>query len=219
MKRKFSLVMSAAMILSLIAPMTNALAEDIQTPETASTETIVAEAAASGGTTYYVDSTIGDDSNSGTSPETPWKTLDKVTATTFLPGDTILLKSGSIWNGEWLWPKGSGTADAPIKIDKYGGDALPVINGMGIDRGMNYSGAVHLRNQEYWEIRNLEVTNDDDFDVDIDLSRPQGDNSWSSQAETRNGILIIADGDLLNDGDDGIFDHIYIVILSISVDR
>lgn len=65
--------------------------------------------------------------------------------------------------------KGSGTADAPIKIDKYGGDALPVINGMGIDRGMNYSGAVHLRNQEYWEIRNLEVTNDDDFDVDIDL--------------------------------------------------
>lgn len=113
MKRKFSLVMSAAMILSLIAPMTNALAEDIQTPETASTETIVAEAAASGGTTYYVDSTIGDDSNSGTSPETPWKTLDKVTATTFLPGDTILLKSGSIWNGEWLWPKGSGTADAP----------------------------------------------------------------------------------------------------------
>ena len=46
------------MILSLIAPMTNALAEDIQTPETASTETIVAEAAASGGTTYYVDSTI-----------------------------------------------------------------------------------------------------------------------------------------------------------------
>ena len=38
MKRKFSLVMSAAMILSLIAPMTNALAEDIQTPETASVE-------------------------------------------------------------------------------------------------------------------------------------------------------------------------------------
>lgn len=73
MKRKFSLVMSAAMILSLIAPMTNALAEDIQTPETATPETVVTEDAASGGTTYYVDSTIGDDSNSGTSPETPWK--------------------------------------------------------------------------------------------------------------------------------------------------
>ena len=46
MKRKFSLVMSAAMILSLIAPRPTPLAEDIQTPETASTETIVAEAAA-----------------------------------------------------------------------------------------------------------------------------------------------------------------------------
>ena len=43
MKRKFSLVMSAAMILSLIAPMTNALAEDIQTPETATPETVVTE--------------------------------------------------------------------------------------------------------------------------------------------------------------------------------
>lgn len=52
MKRKFSLVMSAAMILSLIAPMTNALAEDIQTPETATPETVVTEDAASGGTTY-----------------------------------------------------------------------------------------------------------------------------------------------------------------------
>ena len=51
MKRKFSLVMSAAMILSLIAPMTNALAEDIQTPETATPETVVTEDAASGGTT------------------------------------------------------------------------------------------------------------------------------------------------------------------------
>ena len=119
MKRKFSLVMSAAMILSLIAPMTNALAEDIQTPETATPETVVTEDAASGGTTYYVDSTIGDDSNSGTSPETPWKSLDKVTATTFLPGDTILLKSGSVWNGEWLWPKGSGTADAPIILSDF----------------------------------------------------------------------------------------------------
>lgn len=46
MKRKFSLVMSAAMILSLIAPMTNALAEDIQTPETATPETVVTEDAA-----------------------------------------------------------------------------------------------------------------------------------------------------------------------------
>lgn len=99
---------------------------------------------------------------------------------------------------------------APIIIDKYGGEEKPIINGMGIDRGLNYSGAVHLRNQEYWEIRNLEITNDDDFDEDIDLSRPKGDNSWSSKNMTRNGILLIVDCDQLEDDDDGIMDHIYI---------
>ena len=75
------------------------------------------------GTTYYVDANNGNDANSGTSPEQAWKSLTKVTATTFQPGDEILLKSGCVWNGEWLWPKGSGTEQAPIRIDKYGGDA------------------------------------------------------------------------------------------------
>lgn len=162
------------------------------------------------GNTYYVDSLSGDDSNTGTSMTTPWKSLTKVSTTTFQPGDTILLKAGSVWNGEQLWPKGSGAENAPIKIDMYGDGAKPLINGMGVDRGFTYSGAVHLRNQEYWEIRNLEVTNDDDFNVDIDMSRPQGDNSWSGKNYTRNGILLIVDGDQLASGDDGIMDHIYI---------
>lgn len=166
--------------------------------------------AESNGRTFYVDSVNGNDANFGTSPDLAWQSLNKVSATTFLPGDTILLCSGSVWNGEWLWTKGSGTKEAPIKIDKYGGDKLPIINGMGIDRGLNYSGALHLRNQSFWEIHNLEITNDDDFNVDIDFARSQGDNSWSSQNRTRNGILIIADGDLLKPEDNGIFEHIYI---------
>src|SRR2546421_92453 len=40
-------------------------------------------------------------------PPHPWKTLDKVNATTFHPGDKILLRSSSLWKGQ-LWPKGSG---------------------------------------------------------------------------------------------------------------
>ena len=38
--------------------------------------------------------------------------------------------------------------------DRYGGEAKPVINGHG-----EAEDAVLLKNQEYWEIRNLEVTN------------------------------------------------------------
>ena len=46
------------------------------------------------GTSYYVDPLSGSDSNSGTSPAAPWKTLAKVRATTFAPGSTILLFGG-----------------------------------------------------------------------------------------------------------------------------
>jgi hypothetical protein len=106
-----------------------------------------------GATTYYIDSTSGTDANSGTSPATAWKTLSKVNASTFQPGDHVLFKSGGVWTGQ-LWPKGSGTAEHPIIIDRYGGDTLPVINGSGIAED-----AVLLKNQQYWEIRNLEISN------------------------------------------------------------
>jgi len=93
------------------------------------------------------------DDDSGTSLSTAWKTLARVNATVFSPGDRILFKSGSTWTGQ-LWPKGSGTERQPIMIDKYGGEPKPVINGNG-----KAEDAVLLKNQEYWEIRSLEVTN------------------------------------------------------------
>lgn len=105
------------------------------------------------GTTYYMDSLSGNDSDAGTSTHTPWKSLSKLNATTFASGDHILFKSGATWTGQ-LWPKGSGTEQHPIVIDKYGGEAKPIINGNGAAED-----AVLLKNQEYWEINNLEVTN------------------------------------------------------------
>ena len=103
--------------------------------------------------TYYVDSAGGNDDNAGTTPANAWKSLAKVNATTFLPGDRILLKSGSLWKGQ-LWPKGSGVEGRPITVDMYGGGVKPVIHGEGLAED-----AVLLKNQEYWEIQNLEITN------------------------------------------------------------
>ena len=105
------------------------------------------------GTIYYVNAASGDDANPGASSEKPWKTLAKVNTTTFHPGDRILFKSGGVWTGQ-LWPKGSGNAAHPILIDKYGGGVLPLINGAGVAED-----AVLLKNQEYWEIRHLAITN------------------------------------------------------------
>ena len=105
-------------------------------------------------TTYYVDSVAGYDNNAGTSQSTPWQNLTKVNTITFSPGDQILLKCGSVWNGQQLYPKGSGTSGSPILVDMYGTGSKPLINCANA-----FMGAVYLYNQQYWEISNLEVTN------------------------------------------------------------
>lgn len=112
------------------------------------------------GTTYYVDSLHGNDDNNGTSENTPWKTARNVNRTTFQPGDRILLKAGSVWNGERFAPLGSGAEGAQITIDKYGDGNKPVLNGNGA-----VNECVYLNNQEYWDIRNLEITNDAEVDA------------------------------------------------------
>lgn len=109
--------------------------------------------AATAAATYYVDSQSGDDLQSGASPAQAWKTLARVNATTFLPGQRILFKSGSAWRGQ-LWPKGSGAEGQPIVISSYADGAKPLIECAGLAED-----AVLLRNQEYWEIENLEITN------------------------------------------------------------
>ncbi len=136
------------------------------------------------GVTYYVDATSGNDSNSGINSRSAWRSLSKVNGTTFQPGDRILLKSGCVWTGQ-LWPKGSGTAQQPIVLSKYGGDVMPGIHAAGLAED-----AVLLKNQQYWEIRSLDITN------------------TGSDTAVRRGVHIIAE----NVGD---LHHIYVRDLSI----
>jgi hypothetical protein len=105
------------------------------------------------GQTFYVDNAQGSDSNSGSTPELAWKTLTKVNATIFHPGDQVLLKSGETWNGH-LAPLGSGDVAHPILLGKFGGEALPRVDTAGSSEA-----ALSLRNQQYWEVRDLELTN------------------------------------------------------------
>ena len=133
------------------------------------------------GTTYYVDPERGDDDNGGTSPVKPWKSLTKVSAAVFNPGDHILLEASGVWNGQMLQPKGNGAPGQPIVIDlysmrngtvQYAADTRPIINGNGsAPLGKDpyiISGAVTLYDQEYWEIHHLEVTNS------YELADPEG---------------------------------------------
>lgn len=104
--------------------------------------------------TYYV-SNSGDDTAAGTSPQTAWKTIERVNKEHFIPGDKILFEKGGVWEGVTLEPQGSGSAGNKITLSSYGeGTAMPKIAAKG-----KCKDAVYLYNQEYWEISYLDVSN------------------------------------------------------------
>src|SRR5215471_7051148 len=78
--------------------------------------------------TYYVDAKNGNDRNSGTSPSSAWKSVEKVNGFQFEPGDSILFKRGEIWREQLDFPS-SGAQGRTIVLDAYGSGALPVISG------------------------------------------------------------------------------------------
>lgn len=105
--------------------------------------------------TYYV-SNNGSDANDGLSPATAWKTIARVNQDTYIPGDKILFERGGEWTGKTLAPQGSGSAAAYITIGAYGDEAkhMPRISANG-----KVADALYLYNQQYWEICDLDISN------------------------------------------------------------
>lgn len=124
------------------------------------------------GNTFYV-STSGNDNNNGTDPNTPWKTLGKVSSTTFNAGDIIQLKCGDTWSGGELILKGSGSSTNWIMVSSYGTGNKPVITSPSSDTdadiiyGLNQSPdprtsvkvAVKIKNYGGWKIKDIKITN------------------------------------------------------------
>lgn len=80
--------------------------------------------AASSETVYYVSSSIGSDSNSGLSPQTPFKTISKINSLSLESGTKVLFKCGDIWRGETLLLRYSG-----ISYGSYGEGEKPAFYG------------------------------------------------------------------------------------------
>ncbi|MDQ0853331.1 hypothetical protein QFZ79_001442 [Arthrobacter sp. V4I6] len=83
--------------------------------------------ASAAGTAYYV-SAAGNDSNSGRSSSTPWKTLTKVNSVVLAPGDTVRFRRGDTWFGGIVTAQ-SGTSTAPITLNGYGTGNPPTVTG------------------------------------------------------------------------------------------
>jgi len=100
---------------------------------------------------YYVDCSAATDGTG--SITSPWNSLVDANAASFGPGDQLLFKKGATCTGT-LSPTGSGSAGSPFVISSYGTSS----SGAVIDGGGS-SSAIHLYNEQYITLSNLEVTN------------------------------------------------------------
>ena len=176
---------------------------------------VKAEGNTATGTTYYVDSKEGNDSNDGTAENKAFQTLDKVNALNLGPGDTVLLKKESVFEDQALkfTKEDSGTAEAPVKISTYGEGKRPQINTNGHGKWeLNYgtpldnqnhkwkgtvSSSILIEDAEYLEIEGLELTNNRNSATDTEKDKAYND----AYAMDRTGVAGVAK-------DNGTVDHI-----------
>src|SRR5262249_34510009 len=103
--------------------------------------------------TYYFDAVNGNNKNQGTYPDKPFKNLSIIKNLPLKAGDSVLLKSGVVFE-EQLYVSCKGDSANPVVIGKYGGDAKPHIKANG-----QYNDAVHVFNSEHIVVRDLEISN------------------------------------------------------------
>lgn len=109
-----------------------------------------------GNTAYYLDADTGNDENPGTRADAAWKTLNRVNATAFAPGDKLYIKAGTTYHG-MLFPKGAGIPGKPVTIDSFGDGDRPAIHADG-----EHGAALLLENTNAWHVNNIELSNDAD---------------------------------------------------------
>ena len=69
--------------------------------------------------TYYVSQIDGNDTNDGLSKSSAFATLFAINRLKLQPGDRVLLARGSVFEGQFLQIKDSGTKESPIEIGAY----------------------------------------------------------------------------------------------------
>jgi hypothetical protein len=108
---------------------------------------------AAAGTTYYIDSVAGRNSNRGTSPDSAWQDFTNINGRTLGAGERLLIKRGSVINQE-LQLSAKGTADRWVEIGAYGDGPRPIIR-----RNWNIGDSCGLiKDPDYLRIRSLVVS-------------------------------------------------------------
>ena len=103
--------------------------------------------------TYYI-SPAGNDSHSGTSVQTAWRTIEKVNDIDLNPGDSVLFETGHDYCGNlFLTAEDAGTPTQPVVIGSYGAGRAKIKAGNGSGVTVLNAGGI--------EVKDLIVTGND----------------------------------------------------------
>ena len=104
-------------------------------------------------TNYYVNPSLGNDQNNGTSEKTAFASLDKISALQLENGDKVLLAKGELFLGSIKLNNVKGHKKQWIVITSYGNESMPkpIINAQGKLNG------ILLNNCQYIEVDGIEI--------------------------------------------------------------
>jgi hypothetical protein len=151
LRRRLLAVLGCLVVASSAPPTPGATGADYSHPQ--KQEGQRAYLRGSPGTDYYVSS-IGDDSNPGTSPEFAWRTISKANEFSFAPGDRLLLESGQTFQGTLRFDNDDvGTSNSPITVSSLGHGAATIDAGHG--------DGIQVHNTRGFHISDLNVVSKD----------------------------------------------------------
>lgn len=128
-------------------------------------------------------STDGQDTNPGTFDQ-PWRTIQKA-ANTVVAGDTVHIRgNGGVYTERVTISNKDGTAVLPIVFKTYAGDALAVVDQIGVTPPNGTSALLTIQNSDHVTIEGLELRN----------YKTSGTNNQQKQ-QLPAGIYVTGDGD------------------------
>lgn len=108
------------------------------------------------GPTYYFSSSVTTDGDG--SLATPFKSLSSISSITFVPGTSLLFKSGETFEGNIELTNVAGSDDNPITLASYGEGARPIIDGPKMTVSVDdYKDTIHFGKASNIVVRDLEV--------------------------------------------------------------
>jgi hypothetical protein len=160
--------------------------------------------------TFYV-APYGQDSNGGTSPAHPWRTVARVDRALLQPGDRVLFAGGATFSDATLMPgegfSASGTGAAPIVFGSYGSRMARLTRGVWLGTNSLYPrGPSHLTFQDLvlGPAQGFQGTGDYIKLINLRISHLLGPGSDQETGIATEGSHWVIDGNTISDtGDSG----------------